>query len=260
MDLSTLVELAYLASAVLFVVGLKRMQSPATARPGNALAASAMLLAILATLVDNQVLDWTGILIGVVLGGLIGAVAARTVKMTAMPEMVGLFNAFGGGASAMVAAAEYVRLQETGALMAAGTGVTIALSLLIGAVTFSGSVIAFGKLNGMVTGNPVTFPGQKPVNALLFVVILALGGMVAGLLAVVGGLTPLTTFAVFSGLALLLGVLLVIPIGGADMPVVISLLNSYSGLAACATGFVLENNLLIVAGSLVGAAGLILTS
>lgn len=258
MDLSTMVELAYLVSAVLFVVGLKRMQSPATARPGNALAASAMLVAIVATLVDNQVVDWTGILIGIVIGGGIGAVAARTVKMTAMPEMVGLFNAFGGGASALVAAAEFVRLHHAGMTMDTGTGVTIALSMLIGAVTFSGSVVAFGKLNGMVTGNPVTFPGQKPVNALLFVGILVLGISVAGLLAL-GGLTPLTTFVIFSGLALLLGILLVLPIGGADMPVVISLLNSYSGLAASAAGFIIGNMVLIISGALVGAAGLFLT-
>ena len=259
MDLSTWVELAYLASAVLFVVGLKRMQSPATARPGNLLAASAMLLAIIATLIDNQVLDWTGILIGIALGGTVGAIAARTVKMTAMPEMVGLFNAFGGGASAMVAAAEFVRLQETNAALDAGTGVTIGLSLLIGAVTFSGSVVAFGKLNGMVTGNPVTFPGQKIFNAILFLAILGLGATVAGFLVPLGGLTPLTTFALFSGLALLLGILLVIPIGGADMPVVISLLNSYSGLAASAAGFIIGNMVLIISGALVGAAGLFLT-
>ncbi len=259
MDLSTMVELAYLASAVLFVVGLKRMQSPATARPGNGLAAAAMLLAIIATLIDNQVLNWTGILIGVAIGGLAGAVAARTVKMTAMPEMVGIFNAFGGGASALVAAAEFVRLQNAGLAVDAGTGITIALSMLIGAVTFSGSLIAFGKLNGMVTGNPVTFPLQKPVNALLFIGLLVLGASIAGVVGALGGLTPIATFGVFTGLALLLGILLVIPIGGADMPVVISLLNSYSGLAASAAGFIIGNMVLIISGALVGAAGLFLT-
>ena len=259
MDLSTMVELAYLASAVLFVVGLKRMQSPATARPGNALAATAMLIAIIATLIDNQVLDWTGILIGIVIGGVIGGIAARTVKMTSMPEMVGIFNAFGGGASALVAAAEFVRLQDAGATLATSTGITIAISMLIGAVTFSGSIVAFGKLNGMVTGNPVTFPGQKPINAAIFLVILALGGALAGVVASLGGLSPLATFGLFSGLALLLGVLLVIPIGGADMPVVISLLNSYSGLAASAAGFIIGNMVLIISGALVGAAGLFLT-
>ncbi len=260
MNLSTLVELAYLLSAVLFVVGLKRMQSPATARPGNALAAGAMLIAIIATLVDNQVLDWTWILVGIVSGGLIGAVAARTVKMTAMPEMVGIFNAFGGGASALVAAAEFVRVQDAGpaATLDVGTGVTVALSMLIGAVTFSGSVVAFGKLSGRVTGNPVTFPLQKTLNALIFLALLGLGAFVA----VEGGFatfTPVQVFAAFTVLSLLLGVLLVIPIGGADMPVVISLLNSYSGLAASAAGFIIGNMVLIISGALVGAAGLFLT-
>ena len=258
MDISTLVELAYLLSAVLFVVGLKRMQSPATARPGNGLAALAMLIAIVATLVDNQILDWTGILIGVATGGLIGAVAARMVKMTAMPEMVGAFNGFGGGASALVAAAEFSRLQQGGLPMDTGTGITIALGLLIGTVTFSGSFIAFGKLNGSITGNPVTFPLQKTFNALLFVAILALGAMV-GLGMTVAGWEPFTIFLLFTGLAFLLGILLVIPIGGADMPVVISLLNSYSGLAASAAGFVIGNMVLIISGALVGAAGLFLT-
>ncbi len=259
MDLSTMVELAYLASAVLFVVGLKRMQSPATARHGNGLAAAAMLVAIVATLVDNQVVSWAGILIGIVVGGGIGAVAARTVKMTAMPEMVGLFNAFGGGASALVAAAEFVRLQHGDFAMTTGTGVTIGLSMLIGAVTFSGSIVAFGKLNGMVSGNPITFPGQKPFNALLFLAIAVLGASVAGVAVGLFGLSPLMAFLVFSGLSLLLGILLVIPIGGADMPVVISLLNSYSGLAASAAGFIIGNMVLIISGALVGAAGLFLT-
>jgi len=258
MDHSIWVELAYLLSAVLFVVGLKRLQSPATARAGNALAAVAMLIAIVATLVDNRILSWGAILTGVVIGSLIGAVAARPVKMTAMPEMVGAFNGFGGGASALVAAAEFLRLQQAGVALDASTGVTIALSMLIGAVTFSGSFVAFGKLNGMVTGNPVTFPLQKTFNALLFVAILALGVAIPAGWAL-GGLAPVATFLVFTGLALLLGILLVIPIGGADMPVVISLLNSYSGLAASAAGFIIGNMVLIISGALVGAAGLILT-
>ena len=258
MDLSALVEIAYLLSAVLFVGGIKQMQSPATARKGNGLAALAMLIAIVATLLDNQILSWTGILIGMVTGGLIGAVAARTVKMTAMPEMVGIFNAFGGGASALVAAAEFARLQQGAGVQEASTGAVIGLSLVIGTVTFSGSWVAFGKLSGRVTGNPVTFPLQKTFNALIFLAIVALGVMLS-LAMPVGGLSPMMAFLVFSGLAFLLGILLVIPIGGADMPVVISLLNSYSGLAASAAGFIIGNMVLIISGALVGAAGLFLT-
>jgi len=258
MDITLMVELAYLLSAILFVVGLKRLQSPATARGGNQLAATAMLIAIVATFVENEVLSWTGILIGLILGSLIGAVAARKVKMTSMPEMVGIFNGFGGGASALVAAAEFTRIQTLGLPLEASSGVVIAIGLLIGSVTFSGSFVAFGKLNGMVTGNPVTFPLQKILNAAIFIGLLVLGAAIGGLVAV-GGLTPMTVFLIFIGLSLLLGILLVIPIGGADMPVVISLLNSYSGLAASAAGFVIGNMVLIISGALVGASGLILT-
>ena len=258
MDLSLWVELSYLFSSVLFVVGLRRLQSPATARGGNQLAALAMLIAIVATLVENQVLSWTGIVAGMVVGSLIGGLAARTVKMTDMPQLVGIFNGFGGGASALVAAAELLRVQSAGAALALGDGFTIAMSCLIGTVTFSGSFIAFGKLQGFVSGNPITFPLQKTFNALLFLALLGLGASVMGAFGV-GSLSALTVFSIFTAMALLLGVLLVIPIGGADMPVVISLLNSYSGLAASAAGFVIGNNVLIIAGALVGAAGLILT-
>ena len=258
MDLSLWVELSYLFSSVLFVVGLRRLQSPATARGGNRLAALAMLIAIVATLVENQALSWTGIVAGMVVGSLIGGLAARTVKMTDMPQLVGIFNGFGGGASALVAAAELLRVQSAGAALALGDGFTIAMSCLIGTVTFSGSFIAFGKLQGFVSGNPITFPLQKTFNALLFLALLGLGASVMGAFGV-GSLSALTVFSIFTAMALLLGVLLVIPIGGADMPVVISLLNSYSGLAASAAGFVIGNNVLIIAGALVGAAGLILT-
>jgi NAD(P) transhydrogenase subunit beta len=247
------IEITYLVSAILFVVGLKRLQSPATARRGNQLAAVAMLLAIVATLVDTQILSWTGILVGVALGGSIGAVAARTVQMTEMPQMVGIFNGFGGGASALVAIAEF--LGPAGLPGASTAGVTIMLGTLIGSVTFSGSFIAFGKLQGFITGNPVTFPGQNLFNALLFAAVLAAGVLALGF----GGMDATTLFYVLIGLSLLMGVTLVIPIGGADMPVVISLLNSYSGLAASAAGFVIGNMVLIISGALVGASGLILT-
>ncbi len=253
MNLEILVELTYLLSAILFVVGLKRLQSPATARAGNAIAAFAMLLAILATVVDAEILTWTGILIGVVIGGGVGGLAARLVQMTQMPQMVGIFNGFGGGASALVAIAEFVAAPNVGA---GTTGVTILLGTLIGGVTFSGSFIAFAKLQELMTGNPITFPGQNIFNALLLIAVLALGAMTLGLL---GDADPRMSFYAFIAVSLVLGVLLVIPIGGADMPVVISLLNSYSGLAASAAGFVIGNMVLIISGALVGAAGLILT-
>ncbi len=249
-----LIEVAYLLSAILFVVGLKRLQSPATARGGNALASLAMLVAIVATIVDAEILSWNGILVGVALGSLIGGVAAKRVQMTEMPQLVGIFNGFGGGASALVAIAEFVGNPAVGA---GSTGVTIMLGTLIGAVTFTGSFIAFAKLQGLMTGNPITFPGQNAFNAFVFLGVLALGATAMG----IGGLAvaPLTLFWAFLGAALVLGVLIVIPIGGADMPVVISLLNSYSGLAASAAGFVIGNMVLIISGALVGAAGLILT-
>jgi NAD(P) transhydrogenase subunit beta len=235
MTSSPWIELTYLLSATLFVVGLKRLQSPATARAGNALAALAMLLAIIATLVDTNILSWTNVLVGIAVGGVIGGVSARMVQMTAMPQMVGIFNGFGGGASALVAMEEFLSNPW---------------------VTFSGSFIAFAKLQEIMTGNPITFPGQNAANGILLLGTVVLGTAALGLL---GTLDPLTVFYIFIGLSLLLGVLLVIPIGGADMPVVISLLNSYSGLAGSAAGFVIGNMVLIISGALVGASGLILT-
>jgi len=235
------------------VVGLKRLQSPATARGGNALAALAMFIAIAATLLDTQILSWTGILIGVVLGGGIGAFAARTVQMTDMPQMVGIFNGFGGGASAVVAIAEF--LGTGGGVGVSTAGGTIVLGTLIGGVTFSGSFIAFGKLQGLLSGNPLTFPGQNFVNGLLFLAVLVSGVLALGVTTV----DPLAAFYALIALSLALGISVVVPIGGADMPVVVSLLNSYSGLAASAAGFVIGNMVLIISGALVGASGLILT-
>ncbi|HSG06716.1 MAG TPA: NAD(P)(+) transhydrogenase (Re/Si-specific) subunit beta [Longimicrobiales bacterium] len=256
MESHILVELTYLLSAILFVVGLKRLQSPATARAGNAIAAVAMALAIGATVVDNQILSWTEILIGVAIGGTIGGVAARMVKMTAMPEMVGLFNGFGGGASALVAIAEYLNATQSGADVGTSTyGVSIMLGTFIGGLTFSGSMIAFLKLKEWMTGNPITYPGQKTLNALMFLGVIAAAAMAMG----VGDADPQTMFWAMLALSLVMGVTLTIPIGGADMPVVISLLNSYSGLAASAAGFVIMNMVLIISGALVGASGLILT-
>ena len=258
MNFSMAVEISYLVASVLFVVGLKRLQSPATARGGNQLAALAMLIAIVATLLDNQVIDWTAILIGMLTGTSIGFWFAKKVQMTEMPELVGMFNGFGGAASALVAGAELVRLQSLNIDSTQGEGLSIVISCLIGTVTFSGSFVAFGKLKGIVSGNPITFPLQKTLNAALFIGLLFLGGSIMGMYTF-ADLTTLTTFFIFTIAALSLGILLVLPIGGADMPVVISLLNSYSGLAASAAGFVIGSNVLIISGALVGASGLILT-
>jgi NAD(P) transhydrogenase subunit beta len=248
----TLMQLVYLLSATLFVFGLKRLGSPATARQGNRMAALAMLIAIVATLVEQDILSWQLIGLGVVLGSVIGAFLARTVKMTDMPQLVGVFNGLGGGASGVVAAAEFFRLG--GGDLGLEAGITILLSTLIGTVTLSGSFIAFGKLQRFISGAPLTFPFSRTLNAALFAAILVIAAM-----AVTGEAT-VTMYLVLTGLALALGILLVTPIGGADMPVVISLLNSYSGLAASAAGFVLGNMILIISGALVGAAGLILTN
>ncbi len=261
-----IMQLAYLLSAVLFILGLKRLSHPDTARGGNRLAAIGMLLAIVATLVGEQILTWQWIIAGLLIGTVIGGFMARFVKMTAMPQMVGLFNGLGGLASGLVAAAEFLRYS----MGVAGTAdvpldgsISIMLGTLIGAVTFSGSLIAFGKLQGIVTEKAVKYPGQQFLNAILFLGILAAAAYLVimtpdAIAATDTGTVNIVYYALWGG-AILLGVLLVIPIGGADMPVVVSLLNSYSGLAASAAGFVLNNNVLIISGALVGASGLILT-
>lgn len=245
-----LTNISYLIASVLFIFGIKQMSSPKTARRGNALSSIGMLIAIVVTLLDKHVLSFQWILIGILIGAAIGAVVALKIEMTAMPQMVGMLNGFGGGASTLVALSEYYR--STG--LHIETTTSIALSLLIGSLTFSGSMIAFGKLQGLVTGNSVRYPGQNPINVVLILATL--------LLSVLGVARPELgwVFLAIMGLGLLLGVLLVIPIGGADMPVVISLLNSYSGIAAATTGFVLQNNMLIITGALVGASGIILTN
>jgi NAD(P) transhydrogenase subunit beta len=249
-----LVEFGYLLASALFIIGLKRLSSPTSAPSGNRLSACGMLIAIVITLLQANILSGTNIIVGLALGGAIGVWMARTVAMTAMPQMVALLNGFGGGASLLVAAAEFLEYKLRGDVIPTDTGVTIQLSLLIGAVTFSGSLIAWGKLQEVISGRPITFTGRHVVNLILIAAIAALGAYQV--------LTPeafLVPFYVVIALALLLGVLLVIPIGGADMPVVVSLLNSYSGIAAAMTGFVLGNQVLIVAGALVGSSGIILT-
>ncbi|NOX18855.1 MAG: NAD(P)(+) transhydrogenase (Re/Si-specific) subunit beta [Chlorobi bacterium] len=247
--------LVYLVASILFIFGMKKLGSPKTARQGNFLSALGMFLAIVITLFDQHVLTYEYIILGLVVGSAIGALLAIKVSMTGMPQMVGLLNGFGGGASALVALAEFYNiLNHQGRVFELSTSITIILSILIGAVTFTGSFIAFGKLQGFVTGKVVKYPMQNPLNVILFIAVIALGVVVV--------LDPNNTINyvyIILGISLLLGVLLVLPIGGADMPVAISLLNSYSGLAASMTGFVLKNNMLIIAGALVGASGIILT-
>lgn len=246
------VTLIYLVSAAFFILGLRNLGSPATARRGNLLASIGMLIAIVVTLLNAGVLNYELIAVGLLLGAVLGALAARLVKMTAMPQMVGLFNGFGGGASALVAIAAYFNGFSLGQL-SLPTTITILVGLLIGGITLTGSLVAFGKLQGLISGAPKTFPLQQAVNAALLVLFVGLGGYL-----VASGI-QLPLFLILVVIALVLGVLIVIPIGGADMPVVISLLNSFSGLAASAAGFILGNEILIVAGALVGAAGLVLT-
>jgi NAD(P) transhydrogenase subunit beta len=249
------IKLFYLGAAVLFIVGLKRLSSPATARSGNAIASVGMLIAIVATAVFTDILSWTMVVIGLIVGSLIGGIVAKTVKMTSMPEMVALLNGFGGGASALVAGAEFLSpVSHVGVGAPFHINLTVGLSVLVGSLTFSGSLVAFAKLQELVTGRAVTYPLQKTLNALLLAVT---AGAIVWLVV-----RPenVWVFVALAGLAFVLGILSVIPIGGADMPVVISLLNSYSGIAAAMTGFVINNEGLVVSGALVGAAGLILTN
>jgi NAD(P) transhydrogenase subunit beta len=247
-------DLVYIASAVLFILGIRRLRAPRTARSGNTLASLGMLVAIAATVIVKDPQGLGIALAGVVVGGAIGAFMATRVQMTQMPQMVALFNGFGGIASALVAGGEWIRMSASEAPIRDDALIAIGLSSLIGCVTFTGSLVAAGKLNGTISGKPVILPGQLLISG---------GLLVAGAAGVVwitttgGSGVALTVITVA---ALVLGVALTMPIGGADMPVMVSLLNSYSGLAASATGFVILNKALIVSGALVGASGLILTA
>lgn len=254
------IEITYLISSILFILGIKYLGSPKTARKGNLHAAIGMFLAIAATLFDQQVLTFEWIIIGALIGSIAGVIMAYKTPMTGMPQMVGMLNGFGGGASILVALSEYFKKNpnypvNTGLPfdLPIDQGIAIILSILIGGVTFTGSMIAFGKLQGLVTGKVVKYPLQHPLNALLFLGVIAAGVYVVMFPAMIN------IVLIISLVSLILGVLLVLPIGGADMPVAISLLNSYSGLAGSMTGFVLGNNVLIIAGALVGASGIILT-
>ena len=244
-------NIAYVVGAVCFILGIKMLSHPRTARKGNGIASLGMLIAIVATLTAGEVLDFKMIGIAILIGSIIGGIIAQKIEMTQMPQMVAIFNGLGGGASALVASAEFFSQynQEPSTFLL----VTIILSVFIGTLTLTGSFIAFGKLQGFISGKPIVFPAQQLFNALVLISILTLGYFILE--------NPLD-LNLFYGVLLasaILGITLTIPIGGADMPVVISLLNSYSGIAAAATGFVLMNNALIISGALVGASGLILT-
>ncbi len=247
------IQLAYLVASVLFILGLRFLAAPRTARRGNLLAAVGMLVAIVATLADARVLSFGWIAAGVGVGAVIGAVSAQRVRMTAMPQMVALFNGVGGGAAALIAASEYHAADALhSGRLDARTAVSVMFSAVVGAISFSGSLVAFGKLQEILPGRPITWPAQKALNAVAVVAVLALAvGASLGL--------DERRFLPMAVIALLLGVAAVLPIGGADMPVVISLLNSFTGLSAAATGFVLGNDALIIAGTLVGASGTLLT-
>ena len=240
----------YVLAAVLFILGIKKLSHPKTARNGNFIAASGMLIAILATLISYGAIDLQIIFIGMIIGSIIGATFALKVEMTQMPQMVAIFNGFGGSASALVAAAEFLKTGDATTF----TYSTIVISIFVGTLTFTGSFIAFGKLQGFISGQPIVFPGQQLINALFALALLATGFFI------IQEPNQMNYFYGVIIISAILGITLTIPIGGADMPVVISLLNSYSGVAAAATGFVLMNNGLIISGALVGASGLILTN
>jgi len=255
-------KLFYVLAAILFILGLKKLSHPKTARGGNTMASIGMFIAIVTTLLASNNLDFTLIIAGIVIGGLIGGVFATKIEMTQMPQMVAIFNGFGGAASALVAGADFIRnidKLQTGVFINGLSPtfylVVVILSIFVGTLTFTGSFIAFGKLQGFISGQPIVFPGQQIFNA-----IFAFSMVTITAYLVMGGNDLVNFFYAIVFLSALMGVTLTIPIGGADMPVVISLLNSYSGVAAAATGFVLMNNGLIISGALVGASGLILTN
>ena len=247
----TAISSSYIVATLLFILGLKKLSSPKTARAGNRLVAVGMFLALAATLFDRQIISFTTIAIGGVLGAIAGIVGARRVKMTAMPQMVALFNGAGGGTAALVSVAEFLRASNEGSVSVTAV-VSIVLGTLIGSVSLSGSLVAFGKLQELLPGRPLQFPGQRLFNLALVVALVWLGALL-----VMGGQSNLLWW-LFAG-SLLLGVMATLPIGGGDMPVVIAVLNSLTGLATAITGLELNNEMLIVAGMLVGASGTLLT-
>lgn len=252
--MNVIIQISYLVASILFIAGIKMLGRTKSARKGNVISATGMFIAILATVVQVEAISLIDILICVIIGSAIGLIIAFKVQMTKVPEMVALFNGFGGLASLTVALSDFwLNTQERGLDVDMVTGISVALSVLIGGITFTGSIVAFMKLAGKISGRAIMFTGQHLLNLILLILSVAV---------TVFALTDFSNpnyMIILGVLSLILGVLVVIPIGGADMPVVISLLNSYSGMAACATGFVLDNNVLIVSGALVGASGIILT-
>ncbi|MFI3245984.1 MAG: NAD(P)(+) transhydrogenase (Re/Si-specific) subunit beta [Ferrimonas sp.] len=246
---TTSVYIAYLIAAVFFILGIKNLTKPRTAVRGNQLSAIGMLLAVVVTLLDQQILSFSWIIAGLLIGAAVGAYLARTVQMTSMPEMVAALNGFGGGASLFVALAN---VADSGMSANVIAQISIGATVLIGAVTLSGSFVAFAKLKELLSGNPIKVPGNTLLNGALVVIGIAL-------IAANASAPSVGWIAVLVVVALVLGLVLVLPIGGADMPVVIALLNSYSGIAAATAGFISGNTVLIISGSLVGASGLILT-
>jgi NAD(P) transhydrogenase subunit beta len=249
----TTTDLLYLVTIVTFILALHFLSRPDMARWGNRIGAAGMLLAIGVTFAQDEIMSYWGIALGMVIGGGFGAVAARRVRMTAMPQMVALFNGVGGGAAALVSWAEFHNRAPLPGSLTVDISLALMLSALIGAISFAGSMVAFAKLQELIQGRPITYPGHQLVNGVVFLTALAAG------IAIAAGGEEQWLMWVLLGSAALFGVLFVLPIGGADMPVVISLLNAFTGLAAAATGFELENNVLIVSGMLVGASGTLLT-
>jgi NAD(P) transhydrogenase subunit beta len=246
-------NLLYLITIVTFILALRFLSHPTTARRGNWIGAVGMLIAVVVTFVQDDIVSFWEIAVGMVIGGVFGAVAARKVRMTAMPQMVALFNGVGGGAAALISLAEFHNHAPDAGTLKTDISASIMLSAIIGSISFAGSMVAFAKLQELIRGRPIVYPLQQPTNALLFAAVLAAG------ISIAAGVEQQWVLGALLGGAALFGILFVLPIGGADMPVVISLLNAFTGLAAAATGFELENNVLIVSGMLVGASGTLLT-
>ena len=262
-DVINLINFCYLVAAVLFIWGMAQLRKPSTARKGNWISAVGMAIAVIVTLFDREIVSYEWILGGIVVGAIIGAFLARKVQMTEMPEMVAIFNGFGGAASALLAGGELKRLYDSGVgTIDYDVGITIALSTIIGAITLTGSVVAGGKLHGTLQSNPILIPARNIISAVVGLAVVALGVLMV-FATRDDSFSANESLLIYVGLtiaALILGILVSIPIGGADMPVLVALFNSYSGLAGAAAGFAIDNEVLIIAGALVGASGLILTS